>query len=246
MSTTTERTILADLGLTTTAPAFETRVVRAKVTQASQDVALLSVLATPSYEAVMPVTEFYPGRSFVKDEVLVLEQLSAPPRPLLSAIRPELVALLIDGVVPEVRAGLVRIMGVARAAGERTKLAVAPTESGVDPVAACVGRGANRIRSISEQLGGERVDVISWHPDTETYLRNALAPAGVGRIVIDAAAAKAIAVAPAHQMSAAVGGGGLNAALAGQLVGLRVVVVAEGTDVDALADDSAKDDAEAA
>jgi N utilization substance protein A len=135
--------------------------------------------------------------------------------------------MLLDGYVPEVRAGLVRIMGVARAPGVRTKVAVAATDANVDPVASCVGRSANRVRAIGQLLGGERVDIIPWHPDTAKLLANALAPAAVSRIEIHND--KAVAVAPAHQMSAAVGGGGLNAALAGQLVNLKVFVVAAGS-----------------
>ena len=227
-TTTAAGDILAELGLAGT-PVAEARLVRAKVVAASPDVALLQVLGTDPYEAVMPVTEFYPRR-WNTGETLVLEQLSAPPRPLVSAVRPELVTMAFDGFSPEVRSGQVRIMAVARHPGVRSKVAVATTDAALDPVAACVGRNANRVKGVASLLGGERVDVIAWHHDQATYLRNALAPAGVTRVEISGD--KAVAVAPAHQMSAAVGSGGLNAALAGQLVGLRVVVVAEGSEED--------------
>jgi N utilization substance protein A len=175
----------------------------------------------------MPVTEFYPHTQWRNGESYVLEQIGSPPRPLLSAVRPELVAMLLDGYVPEIRNGLVRIMGIARAPGVRTKVAVAATDSSVDPVASCVGRSANRVRAIGQLLDGERIDIIPWHPEVTKFLANALAPAAVSRIEVHND--KAVAVAPAHQMSAAVGGGGLNAALAGQLVNLKVIVVAEGS-----------------
>jgi N utilization substance protein A len=72
-------------------------------------------------------------------------------------------------------------------------------------------------------LLGERIDVVAWHPDPADYLRAALAPASINKVEIDADEARAYA--PGHQMSAAVGGGGLNSQLAGQLVGLRVTVI---------------------
>lgn len=211
-------TQLSELGLPV--DAFESKVVTATIVSANSDVA--SLRTAEGYEAIMPVTEFYPTRRWAVDQTYQLLQLGSGPRPILSAVRPELVEALLMGFCPELRAGSVRVMGVARSAGVRTKLAVAPTEAGVDAVAACVGRGANRVKALIAALAGERVDVVPWHPDLETYLRNALAPAAVEEIRIEGT--KATAVAPSHMMSAAVGGAGLNSALAGQLTGLHVVI----------------------
>lgn len=196
------------------------RVVTATVVSANPDVASLRTAA--GSEGIMPVTEFYPNRRWAVGQTYQLLQLGDGPRPLLSAVRPELVEAVLMGLCPELRAGTVRIMGVARSPGVRTKLAVAPTEAGVDAVAACVGRGANRVKALIDALAGERVDVIAWHPDVTTYLRNALAPAEVTDVRIEGK--KATAVAPSHMMSAAVGGAGLNSSLAGQLTGLHVVI----------------------
>lgn len=231
MTNPTTTDTLAALGLAdddAIASAGEFRVVMATVTQAGADVARLAV-RTPDgvgYEAVMPVTEWYAHRRWALGESYQLLQLAAAPRPVLSAVRSELVESILTGISPEVRSGAVRVMGVARAPGIRTKLAVAATEAGVDPIASCVGRGANRVRYLAEALLGERVDVVAWHPDTETYLRNALAPAGVVAVTIRGETAEAMV--PTHQMSAAVGGGGLNSALAGRLVGLSVSIVPAG------------------
>jgi N utilization substance protein A len=223
----TDSAVLESLGLDQAAQPAQSRLVSARIHAASPDVALLTVDAVEPYEAVMPITEFYPHTQWKEGQSYVLEQIGEPPRPLLSAVRPELVSMLLDGYVPEVRAGLVRIMGVARAPGVRSKVAVAATDVNVDPVASCVGRSANRVRAVGQLLGGERIDIIPWHPEVATFLSNALAPAAVSRIEIRKD--RAVAVAPAHQMSAAVGGAGLNAALAGQLVHLKVVVIAEGS-----------------
>lgn len=211
-------TPLADLGLPL--DTFESKVVTATIISANPDVA--SLRTSEGYEGIMPVTEFYPTRRWAVGQTYQLLQLGPGPRPLLSAVRPELVEALLMGLCPELRAGTVRVMGTARSAGVRTKLAVAPTEAGVDAVAACVGRGANRVKTLITSLAGERVDVVPWHPDLEVYLRNALAPAAVAEIRIEGN--KAVAVAPDHMMSAAVGGAGLNSALAGQLTGLHVVI----------------------
>lgn len=211
----------AVLGLEPAAPGA-LRVVTATITRATADVALLRT--RDGVDAVMPVSEFYPDRRWAPGDRFELLVVSDGDRPLLSAVRPELVEALYAGVSPEVRAGQVRVMGVARAPGVRAKVAVAATVAGVDPVAACVGRAANRVQTVSRALGGERLDVVAWNPDRVTFLRNALAPAQVGEVRIDGHTATVHA--PAHQMSAAVGGGGLNSALAGQLVGLLVTVAA--------------------
>lgn len=205
---------------------YAPRVVTATVVSATSDVAMLRTVGmegSPSLEAVLPATEWYPTRRWEVGATYQLLQIDRSSRPLLSAVRPELVEALFAGVSPEVRSGAVRVMGVARNPGVRTKVAVAACEAGVDPIAACVGRSANRVRLVSSLLLGERMDVVAWHPDQADFLRAALAPAAVSRIEIDGEEARAYA--PSHQMSAAVGGSGLNSQLAGQLVGLKVTVV---------------------
>lgn len=203
------------------------RVVTAVVTAANADAALLSFERDgKTYSGVMPVTEYLPGRTWTVGDRLTVLACDDSEHPLLSMTRKELVEALLAGVSPEVRTGTVRVMGVARRAGQRTKLAVAATEAGVDPIAACVGRNHNRIDYIKNALLGEQVDIIAWHPDAETYLRNALQPARISDIVIAEDGRTAVAAAPGHQMSAAVGGGGLNSALAGHLVGMLVRIVA--------------------
>lgn len=225
MSDQTATDTLAALGLLPPAPpASATRVVSARVISATSDVALLRVEApgARSYDAIMPRTEFYPNKRWELNVSYTLEQLGAGPRPVLSAVRDEFIELLLAGVSPEVRAGQVRVVAVARECGNRTKLAVAATEPGVDAVASCVGRDANRVKYLRDALCGERVDVVAWHPDRETFLRNALAPAAVTELRFDGD--NVTAVVPSHQMAAAVGGGGLNSRLAAQLAGVTVTV----------------------
>ena len=206
--------ILSLLGLS---PAEELRVVTGTITATNGDVA--TVTTRDGLVALLPSSEFY-AQPFAVGDTYQLLLLGSSPAPVVSTVRPELVTAIYAGLVPELRSGAVRIVSVARAAGVRSKVAVAATQPGVDPVASLVGRDANRVRAMSAILGGERLDIIPFHPDPETYLMNALAPAAVARVTIAGEAATAYA--PAHQMSAAVGAAGLNSLLAGQLVGVSV------------------------
>lgn len=146
-------------------------------------------------------------------------------RPVCSAARPDLVAALYAGVSPEVRSGAVRIMNVARVPGVRSKVAVAATREGVDPVAALVGREANRVLYVSRMLGGERIDVVPFNDDLAIFAKNAMAPASVDSVEVDPSGRVLVFVQP-HQMPAAVGGGGLNSHLAGELLGHPIEVQA--------------------
>jgi N utilization substance protein A len=206
---------------------FEPRAVHVTVTAANQDSALCQFEDShgKSVRGIMPLTEFFPAKMWQIGHTYVALQCDSSNKPLLSIRDSRLVEAVLAGVSPEVRSGQVRVMSVARRAGQRTKVAVASTQEGVDPVAACVGRAHNRVDEVKDALGGEQVDIVAWHPSLEVFLSNALQPAHVESVVVDEDHRSATAAAPSHQMSAAVGGGGLNSALAGELVGLTVRIV---------------------
>jgi transcription termination/antitermination protein NusA len=216
--------VLDDLGIQFGINDDEAKVVRATAVSVSVDVATFEIARAGAMplEAICPATEFYPDRQWQAGETYHMLQISGGNRPMLSVVRNDLVAALLAGVSPEVRGGTVRIMGMVRLPGVRAKVAVAATQAGVDPVAACVGRRANRVRAVSDALLGERVDIVAWHAKQDQFLINALAPAQVERVTIEGRAATAYA--PSHQMAAAVGAGGLNSSLAGRLVGAKVEV----------------------
>lgn len=199
-------------------PSF-TRVVTATVTEASPDVAVCTL--HDGSTARLPVTAFYPNRSW---EIGARYHLAATPDPTpqLSAVVDELPVMLLDGLVPEIRDGRVRVMAVVRHVGVRSKIAVAATTSDVDPVGACLGRAANRIKTLSAMLLGERIDVVSYHPDPERFLLNALAVAPLSVAVDDDGVVTVVV--PKHQLAAARGGGNLNVVLASRLCGRRVQV----------------------
>ena len=201
----------------------ESTVVSITVESVTPDAAL--VTTGDGRTAILPVSEYYPHRRWQVGDTMVALLSEGPRLPMCSVVRPELVEAIYDGIVPELLSGQVRIMSVARAAGVRAKVAVATTGGTVDPLAAMIGREANRVRLVSDLLGGERIDIVAWNPDPEIYLANVLAPAKVTRVVLTDHGATAYA--PPHQMSAAVGHGGLNSQLAGQLLGMPVVIVVD-------------------
>lgn len=201
-------------------PVFS-RVVTATVREATPDVA---VLAFGDESARLPVTEFFPNRVWSLGGVYHLAATAPGTSPVqVSVNADELVPFLLDGVSPEVRDGRVRVMAVARQVGIRSKVAVAATEEGVDPVGACLGRGANRVKTISAMLLGERLDVVAYHSDPDRFLQNALAVAADRIEHLEDGTVNVFV--PRHQLAAARGGGNLNVVLASRLVGKRIQVV---------------------
>lgn len=210
-----------DISVLTAAPAKDLSLVTASITAATPDVALLTM--TDGAQATMPITEFYSNRRWELGTPYHLLRLGTGTRPTLSASRPELISMLLDGLSPEVRAGDVRVMGVVRQVGIRSKIAVASTNEQIDPIAACVGPSAGRVRRLSEMLCGERVDIVAWHENPEIFVKNAL---GTKVTSVQVQSGRANVIVPAHQYQAAVGGGGLNAALASRLTGVLLSITA--------------------
>ena len=200
-------------------PREDIRAVTATIDSATRDVALLT--CSDGTPGIMPITEFYPNRRWQVGSRYFALALDTGTRPTLSTRRPELLELLLAGLVPELRTGQVRVMSVVRQVGIRSKVAVASTMEGLDPVGACLGRGANRIQSLSRMLLGERVDIVAWHQDQETFVRNAI---GTRVMEYDFSSGAAKVTVPHHQFQAAVGGGGLNAALVSRLTGVKLTV----------------------
>ena len=203
------------------------RVVAAEIIAANADVAAAKFVDEfgASRTGRLALSDFSGKTRWTVGGSLVVLQCDDSSRPTLSTADSRLPAALLDGVSPEVRSGAVRVMAVARRAGSRTKVAVATTVPGVDPVAACVGRAHNRVDVLRATLGSEQVDVVAWHPEPAQFLVNAMQPASISAVWIDLVKKVALVVAPDHQMSSAVGGGGLNSLLAGQLVGVAVRVI---------------------
>jgi len=145
----------------------------------------------------------------------------------ISRTAPELLVELFKIEVPEVGEGLIDILGAARDPGSRAKIAVNANDERIDPVGACVGMRGSRVQSVSNELGGERIDIILWDENPAQFVINAMSPAEVESIVVDEDAhSMDLAVAEEH-LSQAIGRGGQNVRLASQLTGWELNIMTE-------------------
>ncbi|HUF13574.1 MAG TPA: transcription termination factor NusA [Longimicrobiales bacterium] len=178
-------------------------------------------------EAVIPWKEQNPRERFRQGEPIRavlkrLEETSKGPRLILSRADPLFVAALFKLEVPEIYQGIVEIKGLAREVGGRTKVAVSSRDESIDPVGACVGLKGSRVQAVVSELGGERIDIVPWHPDPEIYARRALSPAQVAKVISDAARGVITAIVDEDQLSLAIGRNGQNVRLASQLIGWQI------------------------
>ncbi len=141
---------------------------------------------------------------------------------ILSRTHQGLLRRLFELEVPEIFNGTVEIKAVAREPGVRSKVAVAARQDGVDAVGSCLGLRSIRIQNITKELGGEKIDVIQWHPDPNVFIGNALSPAATTSVEISTEEKTASVVVPDKQLSLAIGKGGQNARLAARLTGWRI------------------------
>ncbi len=181
-------------------------------------------------EGSMPRTQMIPGERFrVHDRVraLLLEVKSTPrgPQIILSRAHRNFLRRLLENEVPEIYHGMVEIRSIAREPGQRSKVAVAALQPGVDPVGACVGIRGVRIQAIVRELNDEKIDVIEWSADPAVYIAKALSPARVSGVYLNDQARgvkTATVVVPEDQLSLAIGRDGQNARLAAKLTAWKI------------------------
>lgn len=204
------------------------RIFQATISAVSSDV-IAATLSDGTSVYIPVVDEGLQDRVILPGETHWVVKFEDESGPIASLASPDVVHSFLEAIVPEVRRGEIRIVDVARAPGHRSKIAVALTESaasGIDPVGVCVGYHANRVKALGELLSGERVDIVAWQPDPLEYARAALMPGRVDEVRMSASEENVIeAVVPRHLMATTVGGNGLNARLASQLVGTKITVV---------------------
>jgi N utilization substance protein A len=124
--------------------------------------------------------------------------------------------------VPEIHQDIVEIREISREVGGRTKIAVYSRDESIDPVGACVGLKGSRVQAVVNELGGERIDIVPWHPDPEVFARRALAPARVSKVFTDSERQVVTAIVDEDQLSLAIGRNGQNVRLASQLIGWQI------------------------
>jgi N utilization substance protein A len=129
--------------------------------------------------------------------------------------------------VPEASEGLIQIHAAARDSGLRAKIAVSSKDARIDPIGACVGMRGSRVQSVSNELAGERVDIILWSDNPAQFVINALAPAEVSSIVVDEELHSMDVIVDERQLSQAIGRGGQNVRLASELTGWELNVMTE-------------------
>ena len=178
-------------------------------------------------EALLPLSEQVPTERYrpgqkMKIHVAEVRRSARGPEIVVSRTSKDLLRRLFEMEVPEIYNGIVEIKAVAREAGSRSKVAVHSRQEGVDPVGSCVGLRGIRIQNIVNELQGEKIDVVQWHPDLGVFLANALSPCPVTRVELDPDDNGAIVVVPDRQLSLAIGKEGQNARLCAKLSGLMV------------------------
>ena len=181
-------------------------------------------------EAILPRSQQVPGERYhihqrLRAYVLEVRSTNRGPKIVLSRSHPKMLRRLLELEVPEIFNGTVEIKAISREAGSRSKVAVAARQPGVDPVGACVGMRGVRIKSIVNELGGEKIDVIEWSPETATFIAKALSPARVLSVRLDEdpdGRPSASVVVPEDQLSLAIGRAGQNARLAAKLSDHRI------------------------
>ena len=149
------------------------------------------------------------------------------PQLFVSRTAPELMVRLFTLEVPEIAEGLIEIMGCARDPGSRAKIGVRSNVPRIDPVGACVGMRGSRVQAVSNELAGERVDIIPWDENPAQYVINAMSPAEVVSIVVDEESKAMDVAVQEEQLSQAIGRGGQNVRLASQLTQWRINVMTE-------------------
>ena len=149
------------------------------------------------------------------------------PQLFVSRTAPELLIELFKLEVPEVGEGLIDIIGAARDPGLRAKIAVRSNDPRIDPVGACVGMRGSRVQAVSNELGGERVDIILWDDNPAQFVINAMSPADVTSIVVDEETHSMDIAVKDENLSQAIGRGGQNVRLASQLTGWELNVMSE-------------------
>ena len=146
----------------------------------------------------------------------------------LSRTHRNMLRRLLEKEVPEIKQGTVEIKAIAREAGSRSKVAVAATQRGVDPVGSCVGMRGVRIQNIVKELHGEKIDVVEWDPNPEKFVANALSPAKATDVILFPEVDNtALVIVPQRQLSLAIGKEGQNARLVAKLTGWRIDIKSE-------------------
>jgi N utilization substance protein A len=183
-------------------------------------------------EAILPAREQVPRESLRPGDRIVayvkdVDKSARGPQIILSRTHRGLVEKLFEHEVPEIFEGIVRIEACAREPGARSKIAVSSRDRDVDPVGACVGMRGSRVQAVVQELRGEKIDIVPFNDDPARFVCNAIQPAQVSRVLIDAERHTMELVVPDDKLSLAIGKKGQNVRLASRLTGWRIDIHSE-------------------
>ena len=183
-------------------------------------------------EALLPAREQVPRESLRPGDRIVayvkdVDKSARGPQIILSRTHRGLVEKLFEHEVPEIYEGIVRIEACAREPGARSKIAVSSRDRDVDPVGACVGIRGSRVQAVVQELRGEKIDIVPYNDDPARFVCNAIQPATVSRVLIDAERHTMELVVPDDKLSLAIGKKGQNVRLASRLTGWRIDIYSE-------------------
>ncbi|MDK4668370.1 transcription termination factor NusA [Kingella kingae] len=187
----------------------------------------------PKLDALIPrehmlPRENYRGGDKIRALFLKVEEFNGGRKQvMLSRASTEFLRKLFEQEVPEIRDGILEIREVARDAGQRAKIAVHTNDQRIDPQGTCIGVRGSRVNAVSNEIGGERIDVVLWSDDTAQFVINALSPAQVSCIVINDEMQSVDVIVAEDQLALAIGRGGQNVRLAAELTGLQLNIMTE-------------------
>lgn len=183
-------------------------------------------------EAIIKREQQIKGENFkvgdrVKAYVQDVRHETKGPQIFLSRADDRMLAKLFELEVTEIYEGMIEIKAVARDAGSKAKIAVFASDSSIDPIGSCVGIRGNRVKAITNELNGEKIDIILWNRDVAQFIINALAPAEILKILIDEDKRKVEVVVSQENQSLAIGRRGQNVRLAAKLTGWNIDIMTE-------------------
>lgn len=183
-------------------------------------------------DAVLSRREVIPGENFktgdrIQAYLSEVVMTNRGPEIRLSRTSPMFLVKLFEVEVPEIQDGTIVIRSAAREPGQRAKIAVVSVDKDIDPVGACVGMKGSRVQNVVNELQGEKIDIVKWSEDLDTFARAALAPAEIGNIMIDHDEKQLDVVVEDDQLSLAIGRRGQNVRLAAMLSGYKVSIISK-------------------
>ncbi len=192
----------------------------------------MQIVSLGRAEAILPREEQIPGEvyrpgSVIRAFVLSVGKKGQRVRIVLSRTHSSFVKELFKAEIPEIADGLIEIKGIVREAGRRTKIAVASNDPRIDPVGSCVGMRGSRITKVTDELGGEKIDIIPWAEDPAQFIENSLKPARILRISYDTFRDRARVVVSQDQLPLAIGKAGQNVRLSARLTRYKIDVIGE-------------------